>query len=171
MTSNGSKQPIDMLMAMLRSLFGSRDDTKKKDGLPPKARFSIWYFVFAMLFLSYLQPLFFSSKVETIPYSQFKQYVADGYVGQVTIGSENIKGALKGDVTKKFNTIRVNDPDLVKDLDAHKVGYAGSYESKFLGAILSWVIPIGLFFLIWRFAMKKMGPGMGVMSFSKSKAN
>ena len=127
--------------------------------------------MFAILFLSYLQPLFFSSKGQTIPYSQFKQYAADGYVGQVTIGSENIKGALKGDVTKKFNTIRVNDPDLVKDVDAHKVGYAGSYESKFLGAILSWVIPIGLFFLIWRFAMKKMGPGMGVMSFSKSKAN
>ena len=31
-------------------------------------------------------------------------------------------------------------------------------------------IPIGIFFLIWRYAMKKMGPGMGVMSFSKSKA-
>ena len=31
-------------------------------------------------------------------------------------------------------------------------------------------IPIGIMFLIWRFAMKKMGPGMGVMSFSKSKA-
>jgi cell division protease FtsH len=170
MTSNRGKEPIGMLMAKLRSLFGSRDDAKKKDGLPPKARFSIWYFVIAMLFLSYMQPFFFSSKVETIPYSQFKQYVADGYVGQVTISPENIKGTLKGDVARKFNTIRVNDPDLVKDLDAHKVGYAGSYESKFLGAILSWIIPIGLFLLIWRFAMKKMGPGMGVMSFSKSKA-
>ena len=159
-----------MLMAKLRSLFGSRDDAKKKDGLPPKARFSIWYFVFAMLFLSYMQPFFFSSKVETIPYSQFKQYVADGYVGKLTIGPENIKGTLKGDEARKFTTIRVNDPDLVKDLDTHKVGYAGSYESKFLGAILSWVIPMGVLFLIWRFAMKKMGPGMGVMSFSKSKA-
>ena len=170
MTSNNSKEPIGMLMAKLRSLFGSRDDAKKKDGLPPKARFSIWYFVFAMLFLSYMQPFFFSSKVETIPYSQFKQYVADGYVGKLTIGPENIKGTLKGDEARKFTTIRVNDPDLVKDLDTHKVGYAGSYESKFLGAILSWVIPMGVLFLIWRFAMKKMGPGMGVMSFSKSKA-
>ena len=41
---------------------------------------------------------------------------------------------------------------------------------KFLSTLLSWIIPIGIFFLIWRFAMKKMGPGMGVMSFSKSKA-
>jgi cell division protease FtsH len=64
----------------------------------------------------------------------------------------------------------VNDPDLVKDLDDHEVSYSGHYESKFLSSILSWVIPIGIFFLIWRYAMKKMGPGMGVMSFGKSKA-
>jgi cell division protease FtsH len=64
----------------------------------------------------------------------------------------------------------VDDPDLVKELDEHKVDYSGHYESKFLSSILSWVLPIGIFFLIWRYAMKKMGPGMGVMSFSKSKA-
>jgi len=64
----------------------------------------------------------------------------------------------------------VDDPGLVKELDEHKVDYSGRYESKFLSSILSWVLPIGIMFLIWRFAMKKMGPGMGVMSFSKSKA-
>ena len=48
--------------------------------------------------------------------------------------------------------------------------YSGLYDSKFLSTILSWIIPIGIFFLIWRYAMKKMGPGMGVMSFGKSKA-
>jgi len=64
----------------------------------------------------------------------------------------------------------VNDPDLVKDLDEHKVSYSGHYESKVLSSILSWVIPIGIFLVIWRYAMKKMGPGMGVMSFAKSKA-
>ena len=64
----------------------------------------------------------------------------------------------------------MDDPGLVKELDERKVSYSGRYENKFLSSLLSWVIPIGIFFLIWRFAMKKMGPGMGVMSFSKSKA-
>ena len=64
----------------------------------------------------------------------------------------------------------MDDPDLVKELDEHKVDYSGHYESKFLSSILSWILPIGIMFLIWRFAMKKMGPGMGVMSFGKSKA-
>ena len=58
----------------------------------------------------------------------------------------------------------------MKELDENKINYSGYFESQLLSTVLSWVIPIGIFFLIWRFAMKKMGPGMGVMSFSKSKA-
>jgi cell division protease FtsH len=108
--------------------------------------------------------------VETIPYSQFKQYIAQGALSKLTIGPEKINGMLIGDPDQKFTTVRVNDPDLVKDLDEHRVNYTGHYESKFLRSILSWVIPIAIFFLIWRFAIKKLGPGMGVMSFAKSKA-
>ncbi len=94
-------------------------------------------------------------------------------MSDLTIGPDSINGALKGKDKKpdeEFITVRVDDPGLVKDLDEHKVGYSGHYESKFLSNVLSWVIPIGIFFLIWRFAMKKMGPGMGVMSFGKSRA-
>jgi len=69
-----------------------------------------------------------------------------------------------------FVTLRVDDPNLVKELDEHKTDYSGRHENKWLGSILSWVLPVGIMFLIWRYAMKKMGPGMGVMSFSKSKA-
>ena len=157
----------------LRSFFAPRDPQKKKDGLPPKAHFSIWYFLIMMLLIMYLQQHFLSQKVETIPYSQFKQELAQGNVDKLTVGPENITGTLKEKDKKpgrQFVTIRVDDPGLVKDLDDHKIAYSGLYESKFLSGILSWVLPIGIMLLIWRFAMKKMGPGMGVMSFAKSKA-
>jgi cell division protease FtsH len=175
MPSDGEKTPLEDLKDKLRSFFGTQDPQKKKGALPPKAHFSIWYFLMAFFLFTYLQQSFFSSKVETIPYSQFKQYIAEGTLSKVTIGPENIKGTIKSSGDKpgqdqEFTTVRVNDPDLVKDLDDHKVNYSGHYESKFLSSLLSWVIPIGIFFLIWRFAMKKMGPGMGVMSFAKSKA-
>jgi cell division protease FtsH len=173
MPPDGGKEPLEDLKNRLRSLFGTKQPQKDKNGLPPKARFSIWYFLVAFLLFSYLQQSFFSAKVETIPYSQFKQYVAEGSADDLTIGPENITGTLKfgeREPEQRFTTIRVNDPDLVKDLDDRRVSYTGHYESKFLRSILSWVIPIGIFFLIWRFAMKKMGPGMGVMSFAKSKA-
>jgi len=170
MAANGNKDPIGNLMDKLRSLFGSSDHLKNKAGLPPKTRFSIWYALAAILLFTYLQQYFFSAKVETIPYSQFKQYIAEGKVVQLTIGPENINGTLAGTPGQEFTTVRVNDPDLVKDLDERKVSYSGRYENKFWSGILSWIIYLGFFFLIWRFIMKRMGPGMGVMSFSKSKA-
>jgi cell division protease FtsH len=91
-------------------------------------------------------------------------------VAKLTIGPENISGTLRGSPDQAFVTVRVNDPDLVKELDESKVDYTGRHENRFLSSLLSWILPLGIFFLIWRFAMKKMGPGMGVMSFSKSKA-
>jgi cell division protease FtsH len=173
MPSDRKREPQENLKDKLRSFFGSQDPQKKKNALPPKAHFSIWYFLIAILLFSYLQQYFLSRKVETIPYSQFKQYIAEGNISTLTISPETVTGTLKGKEKKPgeaFITVRVEDPGLVKDMDEHKVSYSGRYESKFLNSVLSWVIPIGIFFLIWRFAMKKIGPGMGVMSFGRSKA-
>ena len=172
MPSN-DKESQKNVMDRLRSWFSQQDPRKNKAGLPPKAHFSIWYFLMAILLFMYLQQYFFASKVETIPYSQFKQKVAEGAVRKLTIGPENISGTLKGGENKpdrQFATVRVDDPSLVKELDDRKIDYSGLYESKLLAGILSWVLPIGVMLLIWRFAMKKMGPGQGVMSFGKSKA-
>ncbi len=173
MPSDGKKEPIEVLKDKFRSFFSPRDPRKKKDALPPKAHFSIWYFLMAFLLFTYLQQYFLSREVETIPYGQFKQALVEGNVIKLTIGPQNITGTLKEKDKKggqEFTAIRVDDPGLVKELDEHKVYYSGRYESKFLSSILSWILPIGIILLIWRYAMKKIGPGMGVMSFGKSKA-
>ena len=170
MASKDNKDPTGNLMDKIRSNFGFGDNSKDKSGLPPKTRFSLWYFIIAMIFFSYLQQFIFSGKVETIPYGQFKQHIAEGIVGDLIIGPENISGKLTGSPGSVFTTVRVDDPDLVKELDERKVSYSGRHENRFLSSLLSWILPLAIFFLIWRFAMKKMGPGMGVMSFSKSKA-
>ena len=173
MAADDRKTPLEGLKKIWRELFSSRDVQKKKGALPPKTHFSIWYFLITFLLITYLQQYFFSPKVETIPYSQFKQNLVAGNVTKLIIGPENVNGVLKGTEKKPeqaFTTLRVDDPNLVKELDEHKIDYSGQYESKFLGNILSWLLPFGIMFLIWRYAMKKMGPGMGVMSFSKSKA-
>jgi cell division protease FtsH len=172
MPSNGIRERIQDSKDKLRSLFGPQQ-REKKNALPPKAHFSIWYFLVAFLLFSYVQQQLLSRNVETIPYGQFKQNLAEGNVSKLIIGPENITGTLKGKdkrADQQFTTVRVDDPGLVKELDERKVDYSGRYESKFLSNILSWIVPIGIMFLIWRFAIKKMGPGMGVMSFAKSKA-
>ena len=170
MASNDKKDPRINLVDKVRSFLGLDNHPKNQAGMPSKTRFSIWYFIIAMILFSYLQPLLFSSKIETISYSQFKQYVEQGIASDLVIGPESIKGTLAGSPKRAFATVRVNDPDLVKELDGRKISYSGRYENRFLSSLLSWVLPLGIFFLIWRFAMKKMGTGMGVMSFSKSKA-
>jgi cell division protease FtsH len=164
------REPEENLLDKIRSFFGSR---KNKNSLLPKARFSVWYFLIAILLIMYVQQYFFTPKVETISYSEFKQRVAEGAVGKLTIGPEGITGTLKGKENKpdrQFAAVRVDDPGLVKELDDRKIDYSGRYDSKLLGSILAWVLPIGIMVLVWRFAMKRMGPGQGVMSFAKSKA-
>ncbi len=172
MAPDPKKESLEYLVKeKLRSLFGQGDSKKNKSPLPPKTRFSIWYFLIAILLFTYLQQFLFSKgTVETIPYSQFKQYIVENRVGKLTISPENISGTFKGDTKQGFATVRVDDPGLVKDLDEHKIIYTGHYENKFWSSILSTVIYMAIFFLIWRIVMRKMGPGMGVMSFSKSKA-
>jgi len=173
MPSNEERKPEEKFKEKLSNLFNPPDPQKKKNALPPKAHFSIWYFLIVFFLFILIQQYLLAPKVETIPYSRFKQYLAEGQVSKLTIGPDSVTGALKGKEGKpdrEFITVRVEDPNLVKELDEKKVDYSGLYQSKFLNNLLSWIIPIGVFILIWRYAMKRMGPGYGVMSFSKSKA-
>ncbi len=153
-----------------RSLFDPEDPQDKDKTAPPRGPFNFWLFLMIMLIFSYLGPALFPKKVEPIPYSEFKQYVTKGKVISVTIGPENISGTLAGVPEKEFTTIRVDDPGLVKELDQQNIQYSGRYQNKFLAGLLSWIFPLALFFLIWRFAIKKIGTGMGAMSFGKSTA-
>ena len=76
--SDDKKDPKNNVIDQFRSLFASQDRQKKKNGLPPKTHFSIWYFFIMMLLIIYLEQYFLSQKVETIPYGQFKQDLAPG---------------------------------------------------------------------------------------------
>ena len=70
-----------------------------------------------------------------------------------------------------FRTVRVDDPDLVNDLEKAGVEFSGvrpGFMSEFLWA---WVLPIGFMFLLWQFMSKRMqGLGQSVMSFGSSGA-
>ena len=173
MDEDDEKNPSEIFKKRLKSFFSPPDPQRKKNALPPKAHFSIWYFLIIFLLISMIQNYFLAPRVENIPYSKFKQSLAEGQVNNLVIGPDKINGKLKakGDKAEQdFVTIRVEDPNLIKELDERKVNYSGLYESKLLANLLSWVIPLAIFFIIWRYAMKRMGPGYGVMSFSKSKA-
>jgi len=142
--------------------------------IPPKAHFSIWYFLIAFLMISFIHNYYFTRGVENIPYSQFKQLVSAAKVNELVIEEQIIKGKFVDKAKEgqnSFITVRIDDPGLVAELEKKGIKYSGKYESKFISALLSWLIPIGIFFLIWRYLIKKMGgAGASFMSLGKSKA-
>jgi cell division protease FtsH len=153
---------------------------------------SIWYFVGVFLLLTVLQNYVFAPRVDTLSYGEFKTLLEKGKVSDVSIGAQLITGQLTRDglegvlpkdrleaLTRagtgehKFMTVRVDDPELVHELQRANVNFRGEVASTWLPMILSWIVPMGLFFLIWRYALKKMGGGGGLgglMSIGKSKA-
>jgi cell division protease FtsH len=170
MSSNQNNNQPDDFTDKSRSPFELERPEDNKNFLPPESRINMWFFVLFFLFFAFLQPLFFTSEIITIPYSQFKQELADGNVVRLILDPEKITGTLAGSPGKEFSTVRVNDPGLVQELDGQKVSYSGRYQNKFLAGLLSWIFPLSVMVLIWYFALKKIGSGMGVMSFGKSKA-
>jgi len=163
------KQPPN-LKDLLR-LKDSSDRSGKKPGFK-KAHFTIWYFLIAFLIILLIQNYFVSKKVEdVISYSEFKTAVKEGKVKEITITDENITGLRQVDNDfRRFTTVRVVDPDLVKELESQQVKYTGKVESKWLMQILSWIVPLVFFFFIWRILFSRIGPETGVMSFGKSRA-
>lgn len=147
-------------------------DRGGKKPLFKKTHFTIWYFVIAFLIILLIQNYFISKGTEdVIPYSEFKKALRTGMIKELTITVETITGEWateKG--LRKFQTVRVEDPDLVKDLESHQVKYTGKVDSKWLTNILSWIIPLVFFVLIWRFLFSRIGPETSVMSFGKSRA-
>ena len=159
--------PINTIQEKLRSLFGrTQAASDKKPGAP---LLNFWTVLIIFWGLVYLQQSFFAPKTETIPYSRFKQAMAEGSVDDILIGPEKIEGILKGVQGQKFVTVRVNDPGLAKEMDERKIQYSSRTENRLWGILLSWVLPLGFLFLIWRFTAKNMG-GSGGMPFGKNKA-
>ena len=165
---DNSKNPVEKFQSMFR-----RNSGQKQDGSPKKINFTLWYFILAFILMISLQQYFFSKNVETLPYSKFKQELSAGHISKLTIGSDTINGTLsaEGKTPKEFVTVRVEDPDLVKELNKKNIDYSGKYENTWFSGLLTWIIPIAIFFLVWRLLMSKMGgPGAGIMSFSRSRA-
>lgn len=159
----------------LKQFFGIKEPPdrggKKKPALK-KTHFTIWYFVIAFLIILFIQNYFMMKKTEdVISYSEFKEALRANKIQDITITPETISGERETEKgPRRFQTVRVEDSDLVKELEASKIKYTGKVESKWLMNILSWIIPLVFFFFIWRILFSRIGPETSVMSFGKSRA-
>ena len=141
-----------------------------------KVSFSVGYVLLAFMAVILVHDFLLAlNKVEEVPYSQFKRWVADDKVAEVSVSSQTLTGRLKPEGEEKtgrlFATIRVEDPDLVRELHQRGVVFAGVIETTFWRDLLSWVLPVALFAGVWIFILRRMGqPQGGFMQVGQSKA-
>lgn len=115
------------------------------------------------------------NSVETIPYSQFEQLLAQDKLAEVSVGSDMIQGKLKEPLPSgksAFITARV-DMALAEKLAAKGVSVTGVPSAGGLQSLLSWIFPVIAFFVIWFWIGRRMGGGQGLgglMAIGKSRA-
>jgi len=139
-------------------------------------RFNLSYLLFALFGVLLLHNLWVTMQtVAPIPYSDFQKHLKDNKIKEVVVTARDIRGEFTEPIDGKsrFVTTRV-DKDLAALLEERKVKFTGQVESAFLETVLSWVVPILLFFVIWAFFARRMaerlgGPG-GMLAIGKSKA-
>jgi cell division protease FtsH len=146
------------------------EENKKK-----QRQIDISYLLIAVLVLLGLQILFQGeSAVERVPYSTFEERLEAGVVDEITVGSNEIRGTYTSaqDGKTGFVTQRV-PPDLMERLEGTGVTVTGAIEETWLTNLLSWVLPVLLFFGLWWFVFRRMierQGGGGLMSVGRSKA-
>ena len=192
----------------MQSSTPNSENKKTSDASPWQWQPLVWYFILTLGMLWVWQEAARQVIFQTIPYSEFKQYLRQGEVVECSIKETEIVGKIqpKGSASGRaepattaktqgtqgttpssaknqpagqanspqpfmFRTVRVEDPDLVRDLEKAGVQFTGvrpGFMSQFLWA---WVLPIGLMFLLWQFTARRMqGIGQTVMNFGSSRA-
>ncbi|UVO33693.1 ATP-dependent zinc metalloprotease FtsH [Bradyrhizobium arachidis] len=115
------------------------------------------------------------NSIETIPYSQFEQLLAQDKLVEVTVGPDTIQGKLKEPLSSgksAFVTARV-DLALAEKLAAKGVSVTGVPANSGLQNLLSWIFPVIVFFVIWFWLGRSMAGRQGfggLMSIGKSHA-
>ena len=126
-----------------------------------------------LLLNAFVMPKLTSARVKETNYSFFLKQVDDGNVSQVKIEKDEIRFEVVNEDGSKqiYSTGKMDDPDLVERL--HKKGniiFTESFQETnvFFNFLVSWVLPIIIFMLLWNILFKGMAKRM--VSFGKSNA-
>src|SRR3989449_150947 len=166
-----------------------------KPRMSQRIQFSLAYLLVAVIVLSFLQSWLLAPRTIEIPMSKFFELLKADQIEKVAVTEREIRGVAKpgalpappsapGDRLRKllgseeetrvFVTTRiplVDDQQLVQELRAHRVEFAGRIETTFWKDLLfGWVIPLAVMIAIWMFLMRRVGGGpTQALSFGCSK--
>ncbi len=130
-----------------------------------------------LLLNAFIMPKLTAASVKKTNYSYFLKQVDDGNVTQVKIEKDEIRFEVVNEDGKKqiYSTGKMEDPGLVERLHSKgNIIFTESFQETnvFFNFLISWVLPIIIFMLLWNLLFKGMAKRMGgnAMSFGKSNA-
>ena len=139
-----------------------------------KHQFNIGYLLMVFFAVTLFQMWLGSRSVMQLSYSEFSKYLEQNRIAEVMVSQDHIEGKFTDPVDGKqyFVTRRV-DPQFAAELEKAGVRVTGTTDSNWFTTLLSWVVPVALFFGLWMFFFRgfaeKQGFG-GLMNVGKSKA-
>lgn len=142
----------------------------------PILAYYILIFLAIFLFNSIFMPMLRENQVKEVDYSSFMTMTENKEIDKVQVEQDKILFTKKDD-KQAYKTAIMNDPELVERLHKSGADFTGEIVeamNPILSALLSWVLPLLIFFGIGQYLnkrlMKNMG-GPGAMQFGMGKSN
>ena len=140
----------------------------------PLVRTRWWHVLLFVALLMLVFELVDQSGRATFSYTDFREALEAGRVQEVTVSQERLVGKLApaqaGGEPEGFSVIRVEDPDLMRELHARKVEVRGVIPSNPWVQVGLWLLPLGLILLLMRAQSPGAGGSGGYLSVGRSKA-
>ncbi|MDR3247472.1 MAG: ATP-dependent metallopeptidase FtsH/Yme1/Tma family protein, partial [Treponema sp.] len=172
------------------SPFGRKPQRPKKFG---GWKFTVIYLILFLALMGAFNYYMASKSTAVIDFSEFKNKIASGEIKRVEMSESVFTGYIteskpvenqsslpfslpfgRSAQTEEtvYRTIPLNDPDIIKLMDEQKIAYyaVSRQGGAIINLILSWVLPIVFFIIVWRFLMKRSGLGGNVLSVGQNKA-
>lgn len=142
----------------------------------PILAYYILIFLAIFLFNSIFVPMLRENAVKEVDYSSFMTMTENQEIDKVQVEQDKILFTKKDD-KQAYKTAIMNDPELIERLHKSGADFTGEIVeamNPLLSVLLSWVLPILIFFGIGHYMnkrlMKNMG-GPGAMQFGMGKSN
>ena len=171
------------IMARLRTFLDQHRDRRglrRPEGRKPsrpEVQAHAWYWFVAAGLLMLFQSWWVAQQtVRSVPYSEFLQLLHDHKLKSVEVEDQTLLGELAqkpSDGRLYVEAIAV--PEYIsRELQASGVQFTGRLPNTFWSTVLSWVLPIGIFFVFWSFVFRRyaerFGGEGGLMSIGRSRA-
>ncbi len=154
--------------------------------------FTIVYFLIAIALILFINNLVSAPKHTEIKYSEFKVLLGEGLINNLNITKAIIHGELTDNAHKRlfelreienekefkrlqefniFRVVRMEDPNLVRELGERNIRYSVTQEVTWIKTLFPVLLTILIIVVFWSYIFRRMGASSeGMMAIGRSKA-